>query len=86
MGNVTAIGRSVGEAQSFEPWVESLSQTVRNGSSGVYVNFVTHDDPGHVRAAYPGSAYLRLAQVKRRYDPDNLFRLNINIPPAPEPR
>ncbi len=55
---------------------------MRNGSSGVYVNFVSHDDPAMVRVAYPGSTWDRLAQVKRRYDPDNLFRLNLNIPPA----
>jgi len=35
-----------------------------------------------VHAAYPGATYQHLAEVKRRYDPDNLFRLNQNIPPA----
>ncbi len=82
LGNVAALGTSVEEAKSFEPWVEGLTQTVRNGGSGAYVNFVSHDDPAMVRAAYPGSTFDRLAQIKRRYDPDNLFRLNLNIPPA----
>jgi FAD/FMN-containing dehydrogenase len=35
-----------------------------------------------VRAAYPGATWDRLAAIKRRYDPTNLFRLNQNIPPA----
>jgi FAD/FMN-containing dehydrogenase len=45
------------------------------------VNFLAADDQDGVRAAY-GSNYDRLAEVKRRYDPDNLFHLNQNIRPA----
>ena len=50
-------------------------------SSGVYVNFLTADEGDRVRSAY-GPNYGRLAQVKREYDPDNLFRMNQNIEPA----
>jgi FAD/FMN-containing dehydrogenase len=50
-------------------------------SGGVYVNFLTSDETDRVRAAY-GPNYDRLAQVKRKYDPDNLFRMNQNIAPA----
>ena len=50
-------------------------------SSGVYVNFLTADEGDRVRAAY-GSNYDRLAQMKRFYDPTNLFRVNQNIKPA----
>jgi FAD/FMN-containing dehydrogenase len=47
-----------------------------------YVNYLGDDEAAEaVRAAY-GPNYARLAQVKRRYDPDNLFRLNHNIQPA----
>jgi FAD/FMN-containing dehydrogenase len=35
-----------------------------------------------VRDAYPASSYERLRELKRRYDPDNVFRANHNIPPA----
>jgi len=49
----------------------------------VYVNFVGDEGQARVREAYPGSTWERLAAVKRRYDPANLFRLNQNIPPAP---
>ena len=50
-------------------------------SGGAYVNFLTADEGDRVRTAY-GPNYDRLAQVKRRYDPDNLFRMNQNIVPA----
>jgi hypothetical protein len=40
------------------------------------------EDEATVRAAYPGPTWDRLRELKRRYDPDNLFRLNHNIPPA----
>jgi FAD/FMN-containing dehydrogenase len=50
-------------------------------SGGVYVNFLTADEGERVRSAY-GPNYDRLAQVKRQYDPANLFSMNQNIQPA----
>ncbi len=50
-------------------------------SGGVYVNFLTADEAGRLRAAY-GPNYERLARVKRKYDPDNFFHINQNIKPA----
>ena len=41
---------------------------------------------GRIRDAYPGRTWDRLAEIKRRYDPDNLFHRNQNIPPGPQPR
>jgi FAD/FMN-containing dehydrogenase len=42
------------------------------------VNFISADDLPRVRASY-GANYDRLAAIKRRYDPGNLFRLNQNV-------
>lgn len=50
-------------------------------SGGVYVNFLTADEGDRVKAAY-GQNYERLTQVKRQYDPENLFSMNQNIKPA----
>ena len=45
-----------------------------------YVNYLAADDGGHTRDAY-GANYERLVELKQRYDPDNVFRLNQNIDP-----
>jgi FAD/FMN-containing dehydrogenase len=58
-----------------------FNATAPFASGGVYVNFMTADETDRVRSAY-GPNYDRLAQVKRKYDPDNLFHLNQNIQPA----
>jgi FAD/FMN-containing dehydrogenase len=50
-------------------------------SGGVYVNYLGSEGQGRVRAAY-GPNYDRLAAVKHKYDPQNIFRLNQNIEPA----
>ena len=49
-------------------------------SAGAYVNFMTEDESERVTAAY-GSNYDRLAQLKKRFDPDNVFHMNHNIKP-----
>jgi FAD/FMN-containing dehydrogenase len=49
-------------------------------AGSVYINFLTHDEGARIGEAY-GPNYARLVEAKRRYDPDNLFRLNHNIRP-----
>jgi FAD/FMN-containing dehydrogenase len=49
-------------------------------SAGAYVNFMTAEESDRVAAAY-GSNYKRLAEIKRRYDPENVFHFNQNIKP-----
>jgi FAD/FMN-containing dehydrogenase len=64
-------------------WTRDLWTAVRPFSSGgVYVNFLSADDGDErVRAAYGADKYARLAGLKRKYDPLNLFRMNQNIRP-----
>ena len=64
-----------------QTWVDELSRALNQGDNAAYVNFLTDEGPERVRAAYPGTTWDRLVEIKRRYDPTNLFRLNQNIPP-----
>jgi hypothetical protein len=50
--------------------------------AAAYVNFTGEATEDRVRASYPPDTYVRLAAVKDRYDPENLFRLNQNIRPT----
>jgi FAD/FMN-containing dehydrogenase len=63
-------------------WVRGYyDATSPYSEEGGYVNFMAEDDQDRVRANY-GPGYDRLAQVKREYDPGNLFRMNQNVLPA----
>jgi FAD/FMN-containing dehydrogenase len=67
-------------------WVRGFSDAIRpHAMAGQYVNFLGHDDADAHRkalAVYGPAKLDRLAEVKRRYDPENLFRVNHNIPPT----
>jgi FAD/FMN-containing dehydrogenase len=58
--------------------------TAPYATGGVYVNFLTEDESDRVNAAY-GANYQRLAEIKKIYDPKNLFRTNQNIRPGIRP-
>ena len=60
---------------------EFFDATAPYAAGGVYVNFLTQDEADRIRAAY-GPNYDRLVQLKSKYDPTNLFRMNQNIKPA----
>jgi FAD/FMN-containing dehydrogenase len=84
MVNVAAVYVRRDEASVHEAWAEAFAVSLRNGNDGAYVNFLGDENADRVRAAYPGPTWDRLREVKRRYDPDNVFRMNQNIPPADE--
>lgn len=63
-------------------WVRDYHAALEpHTSDGGYINFMAGDDQSRIRANY-GPNYDRLAQVKKAYDPGNLFRINQNIAPA----
>ena len=63
-------------------WVKDYWQAMRaHAPRGAYINFMADESQGRVRESY-GPNYKRLVQVKRQYDPTNVFRLNQNIEPC----
>ena len=69
------------DAAVHEAWTAALWRVIRGEGRGVYVNFLEVEGPERVREAYPPATFARLAAIKRRYDPRNLFRFNQNVPP-----
>jgi FAD/FMN-containing dehydrogenase len=71
------------EPAVHQAWTSSLWQQIRHEGRGVYVNFLEADEePARLGEAYPAATLARLAVIKRRYDPRNLFRFNQNIRPG----
>jgi FAD/FMN-containing dehydrogenase len=84
MANVAAVYAQPEERPAQQVWVDGLALELRQGDPGAYVGFLGDEGEERVRAAYPDSTWERLAAIKARYDPTNLFRLNQNVPPASE--
>jgi FAD/FMN-containing dehydrogenase len=82
MAAVAALYATPEEGPIHTAWADEGVARLRQSDAGAYVNFLGDEDEVSVRAAYPGKTWDRLAEIKRRYDPTNLFRLNQNIPPA----
>ena len=82
MVNLAAFYEGPDDRVVRQAWVDEFAAALHQGDSRAYVNFLGDEGPDRVHEAYPGSTWDRLAEVKRRYDPGNLFRLNQNIPPA----
>jgi hypothetical protein len=82
MAGVGAVYQRADDRPAQEAWAGDFAAALRQGDPGAYVNFLGDEGPERVREAYPEPTWDRLVGVKRRYDPDNLFRLNQNIPPG----
>lgn len=80
--NVHARWESAKDDQRCIAWArEFFDASAPYATGGVYINFMTEEEGARVAAAY-GSGYQRLVQLKDKYDPGNLFRLNQNIKPS----
>lgn len=80
--NITAATAGPDGFDEEREWVRDFWSALEpHRTSGVYVNFLMNEGEDRVREAYGTEKYDRLTALKRRYDPDNVFRLNQNIPP-----
>ena len=82
MVNVAAMYERPDESVVHEPWVTEFAEALCQDDGGAYVNFLGEEGEARIRQAYPGTTWERLAAIKGRYDPTNLFHLNQNIPPG----
>lgn len=84
--HVSALGIWENEAADEQEiaWVRETHRRVSSlGTTGTYSNYITHEEPAdRARSTWPPDVLARLRAVKRRVDPENVFRSNLNIPPT----
>ena len=81
MANLASFYQGPDDRPQREAWIDAFATALRQDDQGAYVNFLSDEGEEGVRRAYPSPTWERLAAIKGRYDPTNLFRLNHNIPP-----
>ena len=79
--NVAAFYRDVATRDRHREWVIGLAMSLQPDDAAAYVGFLSGDEMERLPATYPGATWERLARVKSTYDPENVFRLNHNVPP-----
>jgi FAD/FMN-containing dehydrogenase len=80
--NIAAGWTDPAMAERCIDWARELASALEPfGTSDAYVNYLGEEGPSAVKASY-GANYGRLATLKKKYDPDNFFHFNQNIPPA----
>jgi FAD/FMN-containing dehydrogenase len=82
MISAMALYETGGDPAPSDAWTNAFFEAYAERRTGVYVNFLGAEGDERIRSAYPNGAFERLAAIKRRYDPANLFRLNQNVRPA----
>jgi FAD/FMN-containing dehydrogenase len=85
LGTIEATWQDPADTERCIAWARDAWATLRRfGGGGLYPNFAGFGEEKNelARAAFGGN-YERLVELKTKYDPDNLFHINLNIPPEP---
>jgi FAD binding domain/Berberine and berberine like len=80
--NISAITETEEGFEEERAWARTFWSALEPHHTSVYVNFLMDEGEERIREAYGAEKYDRLKALKRRYDPENFFRLNQNIPPS----
>ncbi|HEY6494729.1 MAG TPA: FAD-binding oxidoreductase [Trebonia sp.] len=81
-GVIVGVDPDPANSERITRWARDYWQELHPTSAGAaYINFMMAEGDDRIRASYHGN-YERLARIKRRYDPENAFHVNQNIPPA----
>ncbi|MFD1504673.1 FAD-binding oxidoreductase [Georgenia yuyongxinii] len=79
--NINGNAKTPEDFDAERDWARRFSDALAPHAVGAYSNFLMEEGQDRVRRSY-GANFGRLQELKRRWDPDNVFRLNQNIPPA----
>ena len=79
--NIHTRWRSASDDERCLAWARDFHRAMEPFAQGVYVNFLSDEGEDRVKEAYTQEVWDRLVQIKRKYDPGNLFRMNQNIKP-----
>lgn len=84
MCNIACFYETDSEKQARQKWVNDLFEALNQGDNAAYVSFLGPDEQNRLLDAYPPQTLAKLKEVKTKYDPENLFRVNFNIVPDQE--
>ncbi len=82
--NLAIVGRWMNPAdrEKTVAWAKQLAKRLApHANESVYVNYLAEDEGDRVKSLYGDSRYKRLVELKKKYDPENIFRMNANINP-----
>ena len=79
--DIAGVWNNAEEKAGIVRWVRATRDSLQPFAQGVYSNQLGETSEALVRAAY-GSNYARLVEIKKKYDPNNVLRLNQNIKPS----
>ena len=82
MVTTAALSEGPEDRSEREAWADEVMEVIRRGQpAAAYVGFLADEGVERIREAYPTATWERLAAIKDRYDPTNLFHRNQNVPP-----
>ena len=80
-GVIVGVDPEAGNAEKITKWCKDYWEAIHpHSAGGAYLNFIMNEGQDRIKASYKGN-YERLTKIKKKYDPNNLFRVNQNILP-----